>query len=72
MENIEKGLTVPKLINRPKIPQNLSAQIVCPRPKLWDFDEKKASLGVHGPCTVQYVCVNFNWKVLIQGGTDNE
>ena len=31
------------LINRPKIPQmpqNLSAQIVCPSPKVWDFDEK--------------------------------
>ena len=45
MENMEKGLTVPKwvLINRPKIPQmpqNLSAQIVCPSPKVWDFDEK--------------------------------
>ena len=46
MENMDKGLTVPKwvLINRPKIskmPQNLSAQIVCPSPKVWDFDEKK-------------------------------
>ena len=38
--------TVPKwvLINRPKIPQmpqNLSAQIVCPSPKVWDFNEKR-------------------------------
>ena len=44
MENMDKGLTVPKLvlINRPKIPQmlqKLSAQIVCPSPKVWDFDE---------------------------------
>ena len=38
-------LTVPKwvLMNWPKIPkmpQNLSAQIVCPSPKFWNFDEK--------------------------------
>ena len=49
-------LTVPKwmLINRPKIPQmpqNLSALIVCPSPKVWDFDKKKASLGVRSPWT---------------------
>ena len=46
MENMDKGLTVPKwlLINRqktPQMPQNLFAQIVCPSPKVWDFDEKK-------------------------------
>ena len=57
MENMDKGLTVRKwvLINRPKIPQmpqNLSAQIVCPTPKVWDFDKKKASLGVRCPCSV--------------------
>ena len=56
MKNMDKGLTVPKwvLINWPKIPQmpqNLSAQIVCPSPKFWDFDEKKASLGFRSPCT---------------------
>ena len=50
MENMDKGLTVPKrvLINRPKIsqmPQNLSAQIVCSSPKVWDFDEKKGFIG---------------------------
>ena len=35
--------TVPKwvMINRLKIPQNLSAQIVCPSPKVWHFDEKR-------------------------------
>ena len=54
MENMDKGLTIPKwvLINRPKIPQmpqNLSAQIVCPSPKVWDFDEKKALLGIRSP-----------------------
>ena len=46
MENMEKGLHVPKwvLINQPKIPQmpqNLSAQIVSQSPKAWDFDEKR-------------------------------
>ena len=38
--------TVPKwvLMNRlniPQMPQNLPAQIVCPSPKVWDFDEKR-------------------------------
>ena len=46
MEIMDKGLPVPKwvLINRPKIPQmpqNLSAQIVCPSPKVCNFDEKR-------------------------------
>ena len=46
MENMDKELTVPKwvLINGPKIPQmpqNLSAQIVGPSPKVWDFDENR-------------------------------
>ena len=43
MENMNKGLTVPKCVlrNWQKIPQNLSAQIVCPSPKVWDFDEKR-------------------------------
>ena len=49
MVNMDKGLTVPKwvLIVWPKIsqmPQNLSA------PKILDFNEKKASLGVRSPC----------------------
>ena len=43
---MDKGLTVPKwvLTNWPKIPQmpqNLSAQIVCPSPKVWGLDEKR-------------------------------
>ena len=46
MQNMEKGLTVPKwtLINWlevPQMPQNLSAQMVCPSPKARDFDEKR-------------------------------
>ena len=49
-----KRLTVQKrmLINRqkiPQMPQNLSAQIVSPSSKVWNFDEKKASLGVRSP-----------------------
>ena len=54
MENMDKGLTVPKwvLINQPKIPQmpqNLSAQIVCPCPKDWDFNEQM----LHWPSVVR-------------------
>ena len=48
MENMDKGLTVPKwvwvLIVWPKIsqmPQNLSAQFVCPSSKCLDFNEKR-------------------------------
>ena len=46
MENIDKGLTVPKwvVIVLPKIPQmlqNLSAQFVCPTPKVLDLNEKR-------------------------------
>ena len=44
MENMDKGLTVPKwvLIVKPKIPQipqNLSAQFVYHSPKVLDFNE---------------------------------
>ena len=41
------------LINWPKItqiPKNLSSQIVCPSPKVWDFNEKKVSLGILSLC----------------------
>ena len=46
MENMDKGLTVPKwvLIVQLKISQmsqNLSAQFVCPSPKVLDFNEKR-------------------------------
>ena len=60
MENMDKGLTAlyPKwvLIVWPKIPQmpqNLSAQFVCPSPKVLDFNKKGASLGVRSPCSKQ-------------------
>ena len=32
------------------MPQDLSAQIVCFKPKNWNFDGKKASFGVRSPC----------------------
>ena len=46
MKNMDKELTVPKwvLINQskiPQMPQNLSAQFVCPSPKVLDFNEKR-------------------------------
>jgi hypothetical protein len=44
MKNMDKGLTVPKWVlivwpEIPQMPQNLSAQFVCP--KVLDFNEKK-------------------------------
>ena len=64
MENMDKGLTVPKwvLINWPKIPQmpqNLSAQIVCPSPKVWDFD-KKGFIG--RPQSVRWNTSKTSWS----------
>ena len=52
MESMDKELTVPKwvLINLLKIPQmplKLSAKIVCPSPRVWDFDENRASMAPH-------------------------
>ena len=46
MKNMYKELTVPKWVQivRPKIlqtPQIMSAQNVCPSPKVWDFNEKR-------------------------------
>ena len=41
-----EGLTVPKIgadksAEKTQMPPKLSAQIVCPSPKVWDFDEKR-------------------------------
>jgi hypothetical protein len=37
---MDKGLTVPKWA--PILAENtLNAQIACPSPKVWDFDEKR-------------------------------
>ena len=60
MENMDKGLTVPKwvLINGPKIPQmpqNSSPHIVCPSPKVWDLNEKR----LHWASLVR-ACFNIN------------
>ena len=43
---MNKGLTVPKWVPRvwrkiPQMPQNLSAQFVCPNPKVLYFNEKR-------------------------------
>ena len=76
MKNMDKGLTVPKwvLINRRKVPQmyqNLSAQIVCPSPKVWYFYEKKASLGVRSPCSISLslsfllLYIKYKWTSLV-------
>ena len=45
MENMDKGLTVPKWVLKvwpkiPQMPQNLSAHFVCSSPKVLDFNEK--------------------------------
>ena len=71
MKNMDKGLTVPKwvLINRlkiPQMPQNLSAKIVCPSPKVWDFDEKRLHWAsvVREPDKTQCGFIGFSWDVL--------
>ena len=52
MENMDKRLTVSKWVltfwpKKHQLPQNLSAQFVCPSPKVWGFDE----MSVHSPCS---------------------
>ena len=70
MENMEKGITVPKWVlivclKIPQIPQNLSAQIVCPSPKVLDFNEKRlywVSL-VHDPrCQLFAIMYFYVWS----------
>ena len=46
MENMDNGLLVPKWVllvwpKIPQMPQNLSAQFVCPSPKVLDFNENR-------------------------------
>ena len=46
MDNMDKGITVPKWAltvwpKIPQMPQNLSAQFACPRPKVLDFNEER-------------------------------
>ena len=50
MEKMDKGPTVPKWVlivwrKIPQMPQNLSAQYVCPSPKVLYFNEKKGFIG---------------------------
>ena len=50
MENMVKGLTVPKLVlivwpKIPQVPQNLSAQFVCRSTEGLDFNEKRLHLA---------------------------
>ena len=52
---MDKGLAVQKRVlivwlKIPQMPQNLSGQFVCPSPKVLDYKEKRASLGVRSPC----------------------
>ena len=58
------------------MPPNLSAQIVCPNPKVWDFDEKRlhwASVvvrGLNGPglhyILLKWLIVQNTHSLLIQ------
>ena len=43
MENMNKGLTVPKwvLIVQSKISQGNAPELICPSPKVLDFNEKR-------------------------------
>ena len=61
MENIRQGthctnMGADKLAENTPNAQNLSAQIVCPSPKVWDFDEKRLYLAsaVRDPNEVQF------------------
>ena len=50
MENMDKGLTVPKWVlivclKIQQMPQNLFAQFVCPSPKVLDFNEERLYWG---------------------------
>ena len=64
MENMDKGPTVPKwvLIVWPKIPQmpqNLSAQFVCPSQKVLDFNEKRLYKKLHSSANLNFLCLPF-------------
>ena len=45
----------------PQMPKNLSAQIVCPNPKVWDFDEKRLHWVVRSPCRYWYSIWKSYW-----------
>ena len=57
MENMDKALTVSKMgadksaENTPNAPKIHLPKLSSQAPKKWNFDEKKASLGVRSPCS---------------------
>ena len=70
MENMDKGLTVPKWVlivwpKVPQMPQNLSAQFVCPSPKALDFNEKRLHWVsvVRGNTTCYYFCIRLAFSI---------
>ena len=81
MENMDKGLTVPKwlLIVCPKIPQMpqiLYAQFVCPSPKVLDFSEKRlhwASVlrGSNPASESNYICLLYQWFIILVNGAED-
>jgi hypothetical protein len=68
---MDKGLTVPKwvLIVWPKIPTN-APKCICPiclaSPKVLDFNEKKASLGVPSLCALHNLIFVFPSKKVVK------
>ena len=64
MKNMDKGLTVTKwvlivLLKIPQMPENLSAQFVCPSPNVLDFNGKRLHWVsvVRSPCPIPSVFV---------------
>jgi hypothetical protein len=74
MKNMDKGLTVPKWmlivwLKIPKMPQNLSAQFVCPSPKIPDFNEKRlhwaSVVRVCNEISVLYSSINKKYRIFL-------
>ena len=74
MENMDKGwLTVPKwglIVRRktPQITQDLSAQFVCPSPKVLDFNEKR----LHWASVVRGLGATSSWQLLLPATARNK
>ena len=67
MKKMDKGLLLAKLVLRvwpkiPQMPQNLSAQFVCPRPKVLAFNEKR----FHWASVVRVIKYYWSSKKFIQ------
>ena len=55
MKKMDKGSLQCTKMGADSLAENISAQFVCPSPKVWYFNEKKPSLGVRSPwslCTM--------------------